>query len=132
MYNSLKTIHDFGDYDSATRLPNIDNKKTFDQYNYIPIEYYNDIAARLEKTSQSTDDTIYGSYFEDLKTSIENYKIPSTRYYKEPYECCDYCSRDCYSCNYCAHSCCIMCIDSFDNGCSSNQNNACGRVSGTC
>ena len=131
MFASLKAIHDFGDYDSATsRLPNVNDKlELISEENYIDIDCYNDSAKRIGLSEKAKkDEIIYGSYFSDLQKSIQEYKLPGTRYYKQSYECCDHCDHCDHSSHRPGGGCgsCNMCMDSFDNGCSSGQGGACG------
>lgn len=108
LYNLLKNINNFGDYDKATRVPNINNKLSFTKLTeIIPVSYYNDIINRLQsKYSPShsipsnlpaKEKVILGSYFSDILTILKDYKLSETRYYKKYRGCCD-CNCNC-NCN---------------------------------
>ena len=133
MFNSLKQIHDFGESDSATRLPDIDNKLNFEtDKSLISVDFYNDIARRINYTSVNTNDSILGSYFSALQKAIEDYKLPDTRYYTYEYYCCDDCGYSCHKSSGSGGggcSSCNFCISSFDNPCSTGQENICHNYS---
>lgn len=126
MINALKSIHDFGESDTAKKrkpyLDNfIDNKNNLVYKNkdtIIDLNYYKNIADTLSAESHSKEDNIYGTYFTNLKTIIEKYKVPSTRYYTTTQECCD-CHGECSHCDYSPTPC--MCIDCDDIYCGGAQ-----------
>lgn len=84
MVARLKKLRNFGESDSKTRKPlnaqNLNNKTI---YTNIEPDFYNSIAEKIQDTfiQQNPKDIIYGSYFSELKTAVNNYKIPNTRYW---------------------------------------------------
>lgn len=114
MFASLKAIHDFGESDKKTRLPNVDDKINFiPNESYITTDFYNDIARRIKESQKDQNQIIQGTYFSDLFDAIKNYELPSTRYYTTTSQCCDYCD-DCHTCSYRTGSSCTKCIATFD------------------
>ena len=113
-YSLLKEIQNFGDKDSNNpRLPNVDNFFTLEIKNLIneliTHNFYDDIINTLNNNNNSNQQNqiIYGSYWENLKTKLQNIKISDTKYWEKT--CCScngYCSSDgwynpCYSCQSC-------------------------------
>lgn len=89
IYDSLKSIRDFGDYDDTTRKPNINNLIKKEVGNIINTDFYNSIANEIKNgSSHSSGDIIYGTYLVDLQTITQTYKVPNTRYYKTTTDCC--------------------------------------------
>lgn len=130
MFQSLKEIHDFGEKDTSTRLPNIDNKLNFTKgIDLITVDFYNDIATRIGYTTYNKNDIIFGSYFKDLQQAIKDYKLPGTRTYTDSYHCCDDCGYSCHKSSGGGCGSCQFCISGFDNPCSSGQDNICNNYS---
>ena len=134
MIQRLKNLHIFGDHDSVTRKPlNTDELNDKNLYDLIDEDMYNSIASRIfdTYTEQHTNDIIYGSYFDDLKTQVNNYKIPNTRYWicrsQHSYNCCDCYGQCCESQCSCHGEC-----SCYGQGCSWDIGECyegCGRFS---
>lgn len=111
-YALLKEIRDFGSKDSNNpKLPNVDNFFTLAIQNLrnelITHNFYDDIINTINNNlnSNKKNEIIYGSYWTNLKTTLQNIKIPNTKYYEK--NCCS-CYGECgwYCGSYSSCSCC--------------------------
>ena len=136
LFNTLIDMHNFGDYDTRERIPNIDGQLTFKkQQDYIPVSYYNDIINRLQSrystignipsNIQAKEKVVLGSYFQEILNILKNYKISETRYYKQYRGCCD-CDCDC-NCN-----CDCDCNCNCDCDCDCNCDSLCSKPRDYC
>lgn len=103
-YNVLKAVRDFGDKDTAaTRLPNL-NYFTLSLSNLqgqlASHTTYDDIVNCINNNSNSNiqGQSLYGSYWTNLKTTLQNINLPSTRYYEKSCCCEGHCGSDSFYC----------------------------------
>lgn len=112
MISILKQIHDFGDHDSVARVPDVSSLTTQNQYDIISFSNYEKLVNSISASpAANSANTIIGTYYQSLKEDINNYQIPSTRYY----EACDYSGQCCD--NDCDHCCKQICEGGDCGGC---------------
>ena len=108
-YDLLKEVRDFGDKDTAsTRLPNVDAYFGLEikdlKGDLLSHRGYDDIVNCINNNSNSnvSGTKIYGSYWNNLRTTLTNIQIPSTRYWEKNCCCEGQCSSDGWYCpSYC-------------------------------
>ena len=125
--NILKTIRDYGN--AGTRTPTtkqIDSLYTLSSNQLITPEDYNEILEILSGTRVVQHDHILGTYYSDLESYINNYKLNADRCNS----CNTGCNTKCQESSQCSDYC-NSCNVSCDSNCESNDNgNACGKTCG--
>ena len=117
MKNTLVAINTFGSADTAsTRLPNVSGLGSVSSGNTVSISQYQQlyVAAGLGTSyPMVSGDSLSGTYMNSLKNTINNYQIPSTRYY------CDACEANCQTgCQVnCQSGCQVACQSQYCTDC---------------
>ena len=105
MVERLQTLEKFGDYDSdSKRKPiNASSIQKKEDYEIITYDDYVKILNSIEYTQDIGEyNKILGTYSDELKNKISEYKIPTTRYkHITCVECCDDCEYSCQGCYTC-------------------------------
>ena len=91
----LNNLHNFGDYDFANRTPTLVYIRKNDNETIQP-DFFNILSQSITQSSsndKSSNGIIYGTYFTNLKDTINNASISYTRYWichsQNSYDCCD-------------------------------------------
>ena len=139
MVERLQALENFGDYDSSSkRKPiNASNIPRKENYEVITYDDYAKILNSIEYTQNIGQyDKILGTYSNELKNKISEYKIPTTRYaHTTCIECCDDCEyscQGCYTCQGCntcqgcySHTPCTVCDGQAQNRVSISYGSGC-------
>lgn len=110
MKATLIQFNKFGDHDSNEnqtnfkRIPIVSSLNNQNNYDIITFVEYKKLVDTINASPAASEaGATIGSYYQNLKEDINNYLIPSTRYY----DSCDYATQCCDS--HCDHCCRQIC-----------------------